>query len=56
MNVIRKKGSKPKKSAEKNTPSTQQKSEAPIVEVEEEKQLDFGGIPDRNLKKNLGCG
>lgn len=22
----------------------------------EEKPFDFGGIPDRNLKKNLGCG
>ncbi len=20
-----------------------------------EKQFDFGGLPDRNLKKNLGC-
>jgi hypothetical protein len=23
---------------------------------EEEKPFDFGGIPDRDLKKNLGCG
>jgi len=22
----------------------------------EEKPFDFGGIPDRDLKKNLGCG
>lgn len=24
--------------------------------AEEEKPFDFGGLPDRNLKKNLGCG
>jgi hypothetical protein len=24
--------------------------------VDEEKPFDFGGIPDRDLKKNLGCG
>ncbi|HTF16968.1 MAG TPA: hypothetical protein VK658_02785 [Chryseolinea sp.] len=23
---------------------------------EESKPFDFGGLPDRNLKKNLGCG
>ena len=23
---------------------------------EDEKPFDFGGIPDRDLKKNLGCG
>jgi len=22
----------------------------------DEKAFDFGGLPDRNLKKNLGCG
>jgi hypothetical protein len=22
----------------------------------EEKSFDFGGLPDRDLKKNLGCG
>jgi hypothetical protein len=26
------------------------------IEKEEEKPFDFGGIPDRDLKKNLGCG
>jgi hypothetical protein len=24
--------------------------------VVSEKPFDFGGLPDRNLKKNLGCG
>jgi hypothetical protein len=23
---------------------------------EDEKPFDFGGIPDRDIKKNLGCG
>jgi hypothetical protein len=26
------------------------------VDAEAEKPFDFGGIPDRDLKKNLGCG
>jgi hypothetical protein len=34
---------KPKKEEQKPAPK------------EEEKPFDFGGIPDRNLKKNLGC-
>jgi hypothetical protein len=25
-------------------------------EEEKTKTMDFGGLPDRNLKKNLGCG
>jgi hypothetical protein len=25
-------------------------------EDEKTKAMDFGGLPDRNLKKNLGCG
>jgi hypothetical protein len=25
-------------------------------ELSDEKQFDFGGIPARDLKKNLGCG
>ena len=25
-------------------------------ETSAEKPFDFGGLPDRNLKKNLGCG
>ena len=56
MNVIRKKGTNPKKSAEKSITSTQKKKQAPVVEAEEEKPLNFGGLPDRDLKKNLGCG
>ncbi len=26
------------------------------TETDIEKPFDFGGLPDRNLKKNLGCG
>lgn len=27
-----------------------------VVKADEEKPFDFGGLPDRDLKKNLGCG
>ena len=27
-----------------------------VVALPPEKSFDFGGLPDRNLKKNLGCG
>ncbi|HWA34551.1 MAG TPA: hypothetical protein VG737_10500 [Cyclobacteriaceae bacterium] len=27
-----------------------------IPPQDDEKPFDFGGIPDRDLKKNLGCG
>jgi hypothetical protein len=29
---------------------------APLREEPEEKPFDFGGLPSRDLKKNLGCG
>ncbi|HEX8061141.1 MAG TPA: hypothetical protein VF473_09415 [Cyclobacteriaceae bacterium] len=32
------------------------KSKETPRQAEEEKPFDFGGIPDRDLKKNLGCG
>lgn len=32
------------------------KNESAQNTVQEEKEFDFGGIPDRDLKKNLGCG
>ena len=28
----------------------------PVPSEEEKKPFDFGGLPDRDLKKNLGCG
>jgi hypothetical protein len=27
-----------------------------VAESDEEKSFDFGGFPNRDLKKNLGCG
>lgn len=44
-----------KKTTKKSKPkvvSTQQKE----ADKAEEKPFDFGGIPERDLKKNLGCG
>jgi hypothetical protein len=29
---------------------------APVTPPEEEKPFDFGGLPQRDIKKNLGCG
>jgi hypothetical protein len=28
----------------------------PVQDQDHEKSFDFGGLPDRDLKKNLGCG
>lgn len=50
-----------KSKSKKSTSSTSSEREKAIKEVvkksqEEEISTDFGGIPDRDLKKNLGCG
>lgn len=47
-----KKKAKEKKSAKKIV--TEKPKQAPPQD--DEKPFDFGGIPDRDLKKNLGCG
>ena len=39
----------PKKIKEK------EKKQPPEQEAEKDNGFDFGGLPDRNLKKNLGC-
>jgi hypothetical protein len=44
----------PKKKVEK-LKATPPKIEG-VVKQENETAFDFGGLPDRNLKKNLGCG
>jgi hypothetical protein len=31
------------------------KKETPQTEIETETKVDYGGLPERNLKKNLGC-
>ena len=47
-----KKKSKEKKPPKKIVPGKAKQ----IPPQDEEKPFDFGGIPDRDLKKNLGCG
>lgn len=32
------------------------KAKEPLPSDDEKKPFDFGGLPDRDLKKNLGCG
>jgi len=50
-----------KKSKPHNTKEVKSKRAIPGKQekpqpTEEDNALDFGGLPDRNLKKNLGCG
>jgi hypothetical protein len=42
---------KPLKKKKKKEPKI-----VPTATPEKEKPFDFGGLPDRDLKKNLGCG
>lgn len=50
-------GSKKKKVGKGEVPEKQagsrQKTDHPVEDGE--KKFDFGGLPERNLKKNLGC-
>jgi hypothetical protein len=34
----------------------EQEKPSPAPTVQEDVGTDYGGLPDRNLKKNLGCG
>ena len=43
---------KPKKKAVKKAKEVKAQEQ----QIDDEKPFDFGGLPDRNLKKNLGCG
>lgn len=43
---------KPRKEPKKQKPAPKPKD---VDKQEEEKPFDFGGFPDRDLKKNLGC-
>jgi hypothetical protein len=45
---------KTKKAADKAT--VKPASQEPPRSIDEDKPFDFGGLPDRDLKKNLGCG
>lgn len=33
-----------------------EKKQSPREEADKDHAFDFGGLPDRDLKKNLGCG
>ena len=41
---------------EKKLTLEEEKAPLQVSEDQEKKPFDFGGLPDRNLKKNLGCG
>lgn len=46
-----------KKSRKKEVKAPEKaKTPAPQDTSENEKPFDFGGLPNRDLKKNLGCG
>jgi hypothetical protein len=53
MDFIPMKKKAKKKGAKKTDPG---KKQLPESESSENKTFDFGGLPDRDLKKNLGCG
>jgi hypothetical protein len=44
-----------KKKASKKAKEKEKKA-GQVAEPEKDQTFDFGGLPDRNLKKNLGCG
>ena len=51
--------SKKKKPADKRAPKAKPAKSQKVDETPEDettKTMDYGGLPDRNLKKNLGCG
>lgn len=47
---------KDKTSKEREPKAEPEKKVAPTAPEEPEKTFDFGGLPQRDLKKNLGCG
>jgi hypothetical protein len=54
-----KEGDKNPDKSGKHTATQEQASEATQEkpsEPESDERFDFGGLPNRNLKKNLGCG
>jgi len=45
------------KTTKKKEPKAEPEKKIPEASAEEpEKPFDFGGLPQRDLKKNLGCG
>jgi hypothetical protein len=45
-----------KKVSKKEKTKTVEKKQPPEQEAEKDDGFNFGGLPNRNLKKNLGCG
>ena len=45
-----------KKERKKKTQKIVPQKAREVPPQDDEKPFDFGGIPDRDLKKNLGCG
>ncbi len=45
-----------KKVSKKQNIKPTEKKQPPEQEAVKDSAFDFGGLPDRNLKKNLGCG
>jgi hypothetical protein len=48
--------SKKKKDKKKEPEKPKPSEKPPEVKEENENPFDFGGLPPRDLKKNLGCG
>ena len=44
------------KKKERKKPKTKEKKATVEKASEKDESFDFGGIPERDLKKNLGCG
>ena len=47
---------KKEKGVDDHARKKEKKFTVPQESFQEEKPFDFGGLPDRDLKKNLGCG
>jgi len=44
------------KKKDRKKPKPKEKKITKPTPSEKDESFDFGGLPDRNLKKNLGCG
>jgi hypothetical protein len=53
---LQKHGAMAKKRIIKPKEKAKIKEKAPVTIPDEEKPFDFGGLPQRDIKKNLGCG
>jgi hypothetical protein len=53
---LQKHGAMAKKRIIKPKEKVKIKEQAPVTAADEEKPFDFGGLPQRDIKKNLGCG